>query len=548
MSLQLGNIKRRIVPRWRSSQRAANSPEFTALKAPKVATLPIAHVREELDEAQQAFEQAPSVGSAAEAMATMVLLSQGDRAKAPAAFVLANRDSAPFALVDMAQSISDGAPATYAQTPAHPNLAATTRVLLRTAPDNPMLWSDLARHYASLGDKKRAMRCMMTAQQLAPGHRWILRTMARFLIHHGDAGAAHKLLANHPRTGTDPWLIAAELACAQVAGRAPKFWRKATDLLKFDAVAPIHASELATAVAMMELEAGERKRARKLVHKSLAAPTENTLAQVFWAQEHQHLGSDQRIYDLVHSTRDAYEAEFKLTLAQGDLLTALEAAKTWRNDEPFAKRPLNEISYVASLLDAHDLAISTADQALQMDGRVDANLEMNRIFCLLSSGRLLPNRDRVQIARIGQQLRRAIEQEGSQAYHAMANLGLWHFRFGLAEDGRTAYKLAIAAARKVATTEVAALASTFAAREALLVNHAEAAADLKLATDLVAKSNSKVAEFYLRKVDALARAPADAASILAPQTASNFLHKQAPQSSIAVARTPKGYVITLGRR
>lgn len=523
MSLRQGKPDRRILPRWRGSKNAVSHSEFNSLK-------PQAKVKVDsgklIDESLQAFEKFKSVGTAAELISISQVSGKHARAEPAVSFVLSHQDIVPASLLSLAKSIrEDGKNPAVRVDPAHDDTnvsVALTRHLLRLKPDNPVLWSDMARHYASEGDKKQAVRCMKTALALAPNHRWMLRTAARFLVHQDDASAAHKLIANHPRTKYDPWLIAAELACAQVAARPPRFWKQANDVLKWEHFAPLHTSELATAVAMMELEVGERKKARKLVQKALVVPTENTLAQVFWAQENRHLNDAIALDQLVKSSTDAYEAKYRLSMGKGEFTKALEAANSWRNDEPFAARPCFEIAFVSAVLDDHDLTLKMARRVKRIDGKSDPTFDLNTIFARLSSGRLHPESDANELDGIKSSLFRmaGLEKHG---YHALANLGLLHYRFGDPDLGRQSYKQAIEMAIKSQQFESAAMAGVFAAREAILARDDNATAYLLEAKLLAGRAKNKAAEFYLRKLDALAKDPAQAPQILTPNSASRYL-------------------------
>jgi Tfp pilus assembly protein PilF len=411
-----------------------------------------------------------------------------------------------------------------------------------------MLWSDLARHFASYGDRKRANRCMKVALQLAPDHRWMLRTASRFLAHQDDPIAAHKLLANHPRTRHDPWLIAAELACSQVAERSPKYWRQANDILRFNRVAPLHISELATAVAMMELEGGERKKARKHIQKGLEAPTENTLAQLFWARENKHLSDGYELDQLVRTAEDAYEADYRLSLLQGNLPAALRAAEAWASDEPFAARPRTEIAFVASLLDNHDLTVKMAHAVHRLQGQSDPTLEMNAVFATLSSSKLTLENDSHDVDKLRFRLVRAIEQRNDGAYHAMANLGLWHYRFGDQDLGRELYQKSIGTAEKLHMLETAAMAATFAAREAILARDPVSTTVLQQARGLSKRSKNTASEFYLRKLDALSLCTERADEILSPTSAQRFLKLDKPTPVFGVEKHGKGLVLIVPKK
>lgn len=531
MSLQQGKSERRILPRWQASTKAAQTGGFASLKAPPKVTVISG---QQFDSVQESFLASPDVGTAAEMLAIALLEGKEATAKSAAAFIEEHAAKAPATLLRFARSaIHQGDEQALAVTKTQ---VRSARSLLRLNPDNPLIWSDMARHYASLGHKERANRCMRIALQLAPDHSWMLRTASRFFVHQQDADGAHALLANHPRTRQDPWLIAAELACAQVCGRTPKYWKQANEILRFDKFAPRHISELATAVAMMELEgAGGRKRARKLVVRGLLAPTENTLAQIFWAKQQKHLGNGFGLDELLRDANDAYEADFRRALAEGDLLAALRAARTWCVDEPFAARPKAEVAYIASLLDDHDLTAEMERAVIRIDGEADPTLRMNALFSKLSSGILTIEKNREELLRIRGSLVNAIEQKKDEAYHAIANLGLWHYRYGAIEDGWDLYQKAIAIAEKRFSLEAATQAAVFAAREAILSRDSRAPKILVQAKDLAKRSKNKACEFYLRKIDVLATSPDQANQILSPSSAERFLTVAAPEQEMTPA-------------
>ena len=218
MSLSSGKKPRRIIPRWRSSIKAAKNADFSSLKSPPRVIAPIdAELREQTED----FQRAPSIGTAAELVSTAILAGKREAASAAALFIVERRDSAPTTLMKLATSVLGETSAVDPASTKNDQHIAKTRRLLRINPDNPVLWSDMALHFASLGDRREALRCMKSALALAPNHRWMLRTAARFMVHQEDPVAAHKLIASHPLTRIDPWMMALELACAQVSGRAP---------------------------------------------------------------------------------------------------------------------------------------------------------------------------------------------------------------------------------------------------------------------------------------------------------------------------------------
>lgn len=313
--------------------------------------------------------------------------------------------------------------------------------------------------------------------------------------------------------------------------------------MRFDRFSSMHISELATAIAMMELESGNRKQARKLVHRGLIAPTENTLAQVLWAKETKHLGDGiAQLDSLVRERGDAFEADYKLRLKRGDIPAALTACRRWIEDEPFAARPKQEITYVAAFLDDHELTCAMAGQVLRIDGRMSVGLELNEIFAKLSGGRYSLG-EHAELQRVEARLQALTKVTGQVAVHATANLALWNYRHANAEVGKALYRTAIELARKVEGFESAAHAAIFAAREALRAGDPTADMELASAIELATRAGNEACLFYARKLEAAARAPALLDQILSPSSAAAFLK---PTRILKVDKERDGYVLTIG--
>jgi hypothetical protein len=82
----------------------------------------------------------------------------------------------------------------------------------------------------------------------------------------------------------DPWLLAAEVAVASVAGRRPMFVRQGRKVLESGRLPALQTAKLASAIATLEMTAGDTRSARRLFRESLVDPTDNSLAQAGWGQ------------------------------------------------------------------------------------------------------------------------------------------------------------------------------------------------------------------------------------------------------------------------
>src|SRR5262249_14991627 len=157
---------------------------------------------------------------------------------------------------------------------------------LRTAPRTPLFWTELARWYASLGQRDPADHAMRVALELSPSHRFVPRSAARLSLHLDDPERAHSLLRRAERTQTDPWLLAAEIAIAPLAGERSRWMKHGRRVVESQRFHPTAVSELASALATEAFMAGSGRDARRLFECSLELPTENAVAQAAWAARH----------------------------------------------------------------------------------------------------------------------------------------------------------------------------------------------------------------------------------------------------------------------
>ncbi|MDF3885523.1 hypothetical protein P3W83_24155 [Cupriavidus basilensis] len=394
---------------------------------------------------------------------------------------------------------------------------ARLRRLLRIDPRNPVLLVDLAREYAAIGKISAAQKAMSTALGLANDNRWIVRMAARFMIHAGLKDQAHTIVANHPQVKDDPWLLSAELALAQAAGRAPRFWTRAKNLLE-GRLAPQHLSELACAVGTLELSGGNNKKAKRNFRQALMAPSDNALAQIKWAER--TLRTSLATDSAVAGADRAFEARFWTDYYQGDMQGAFACAGMWRAEEPYSKRPATMRSYIASLLDDSKEVAAAAKLGL-MANPDDNTLQLNLIYAELSDVLELneaderPNVEAETIESFRRRLRRHL-RDSHYAGHAYANLGLIHYRLGFPEAGAIAYRMAseLAAAQndpiQEATTRI------FHAKEAILARSSSLEGVLAEARTAMLRVKSPGLKFYLAKLELLLVHPERRHEILSP--------------------------------
>jgi hypothetical protein len=516
------NSERRVLPLWRSAYSAAKSSELQPLPSTQVAPATFALSPSDLDDLLKDFSTNPSIGVAADAINSAVLSDRMEDAREPAAFILKS-SHIPVTLRKLAQKIigevCEERPELDLAEKSRPNIKRL-RHLLKIDPRSSVLLVDLAREYASVGKLKAADRAIQTALTYGGKDRWVSRMAARFYVHSDKKDKAHYLIANHPLVRSDPWMLAAEIAIAQAHGKGPTHWKRAKQLLE-GSLPPAHLSELACAVGTLEMESGTNRRARKYFAQALVKPTENSLAQLKWAERHlktnfetdQHLGHDHNV--------NAFEANFWASYYRGDLINAREFASKWLAQEPFSKRPATMLSFLFELLDDHQLGLEAANWGLRANPS-DNTLRLNKYFAEISAGwdgesdiQIMDKQDRIEKDLV------ALVYNQEESQHALANLGLLYYRQGRHLDGREAYDLATSTQIKHHNELSAAAAKVFHAREAV-IHRCEWASDvLADAKSTIEKAASPGLRFYLAKIETAFKHPEQVAQIFSKTSEEN---------------------------
>ena len=329
------------------------------------------------------------------------------------------------------------------------------RNLLRAEPKDPISWVELSRAYAILGLGEQAKQSMIVAVQLAMNNRFVLRSASRLWIYLDDIEKAHDLIVRADRTPHDPWLLAAEIAIGSVAGRKPRFVKTARRMLTERRFLPIHISELASAVATLELSSGSVRRSRQLFELSLKSPTENSIAQAAWASRHNSIIHLKEEY---LDRPNTFEARYWSFYSQGQWEKAINECKLWHFDQPFSSRPSTQGSYVAgTALEDYSLNKQFAEQGL-IANPSDFTLWNNLAFALINLGNIQRGREALSRAS-----RLQISDEDRVVLQATQ--GLLAFRTGDVAVGRQLYLDARSNARKMQDNRLFALASAYHAIE-----------------------------------------------------------------------------------
>jgi len=339
------------------------------------------------------------------------------------------------------------------------------------SPRNAIVRVDLARIYAILGQQRQAVRAMEIALRAAPTNRFVLRSACRLFVHIDEPDRAHELLQKSDRTRSDPWLMAAEIAAASVAERGALSAKRGRRLLEAASLSPHHLAELASAIATLDLSAGDARKARRWFRQSLADPTENAVAQAGWAS--QRVSGVEVGRDLIEKAR-SHEAEALRDYREGRWSEAIKSCEAWLLDEPFSSRPAALGSYLASVA-AHDYRLAEQLARRGLTANPDDPLLINNLVVALA------NQGRVEEAE--GEFRRIQTGTAEALLRAtlVATEGLLHFRRGAVVQGRDFYRKAMELATGASSRRTLALAAVHLAREELLARSEEALPALQVA-------------------------------------------------------------------
>ena len=462
MSGKLDTPRRRIVPRWRPSKvQARLNPTGERPSAAEP------DGQEEVAELLRQFRETGSAHVASDLMGAAYVFGCTEEALEAARHLLRAAHHAPPVAVEIAKTLVEGV-----DTPVQPTVPgigelarreriAGLRTVLRASPRNPLTWLDLAREQAILGQTAAASRPIRISLALAPNSRLVLRSASRYYLHAEERERAHDILRRTPRVGSEPALLAAEIAAAGAAGRTSRLIKHGRRLVRSGQFSPRGVSELAAALGTIEAEAGSGRAARKLLTKSLEDPTENAVAQCSWLANKHRLGSFEVPPQLFQTPR-SFEANAWALMNQGEYEESVVSAMDWLHDEPFASRPAAHGSFLSSMvLGRYDEAADFATQGLIANPH-DPYLLNNATFAYGINNKL--DEAQLYLNRLNQL---SLEPEHRPMH--LATSGLIAYRNGDAVLGRDLYKRAAQAAIELGRYTEAVWALLLAAREEDLI-------------------------------------------------------------------------------
>ena len=473
---------RRVIPRWRSSWLTAETVESWSQIKPNDS-----RKSSDIEDKLKEFANYKTVPVAAELMFLASSIGDNDAAKMAAQIIVNSAQRiGSSSLVKTAKLVlgSDDRNRTLAHSR---DFVRDARKLLDIDYRNPVLLIDIARELTSRGHEESARRYIRTAAALAPSSRFIVRAAARFYLHVGEHDVAHDLLKRSPLLLSDSWVQASEIAVATLRGRTSNLVKRFADSLASVGDISHHLSELASAVATIELQNGANKRAKKLFQKALLHPNDNSLAQAEWAASKLNLVVD----DTTLKTPFSFEANSYNAYRKLNISESISCAEKWAIDEPFASRPFNALCFLYSIEGRFSEAKKAAEDAVRVDEEESLPTSLNLIFSQIQAGDL----DAAYLA----VLRLSKHSDAKKfSAHILANAGALAYATGEHKLGGEFYQRAIQAARVRSDRHTEALATAFYARTAIASADEKAEEILKDAVEKVERLPSPGAIYMLR--------------------------------------------------
>lgn len=450
MASLLDDESRNVLPNWRDYDKTARLGEFgsTAIHSPHFEYFPI-------DEYIYAWQNNKSIPYAGDLISAAILnghQTNNDAIEA-ARFILSHQDEATEILVRTAQSMiaspEDKLGSNQLSISQKIDRIANQEVFLRNEIKllkhsrnycylNPIAYCEMARCYVTLGQFDKAKQAIETALHLAPNHRYVCRSAARFYLHIDDDDHARYVISKNPALLKDPWLLASEIAINTLMERNSRYIKKGAELITSQNYSLFSLSELSSALGSVEMINGNRKKCRNYFKTALLNPNDNSLAQAqFLLSKHSDLTFE---FGGNIAIPNAFEAKAINALINDDYSKSLFSAVDWIDDMPYSRRPVQFAANIAySFIKDYDIAIRLLDLGLNANPNNSTFLNNKAYACALSG--------KIEDAeRIIQETKKLILPKDT-VICLTATEGLTEFRKGNIEEGRRLYFEAIKMAK-----------------------------------------------------------------------------------------------------
>lgn len=466
---------RHIIPNWRSFENTAKLGELNGSKGINLDS----SFRPDISDLVEDWEDFKTIGVAGDILGVALVCNQEDDPKVReiSNFILQNKQLATNAIIEAAQNVLKPKNETIELNfdIKKPNSFDDKSNLfeiyikinslkkhLTKNPYNSISWIEIARYYSILGQEAKAERAIKNAFFLSPENRFVLRSVARFFVHIGDFELAHDIIRKSELTKHDPWLLATEISLATLRERGSRFTKSGLQIVESGSFHPFNITELAGALATLEMKNSNIKKSKKLFEQSLIQPNDNSLAQAEWASQ-----EDKKL-DPINSSQfqlvNSFEAVAMELCDQEKWQESIDFSQKWFLDLPFSKRSVLFGSQIASSkLNNHDQAVELGKLGL-ISHPNDAHLLNNIIYSLC-----LQNKTEEAEKYLNDVKKDDINSKDDTGICLTATRGLYLFRKGFPDIGRQLYMESMKMAKDSGNRYLNSLALVNFIREEILI-------------------------------------------------------------------------------
>lgn len=494
MSNSIIDSDRQVIPRWRSFPITKRLGELKIVNNSKNFS---ERVRQEtFDNKIKKWNGNNNIFNASELIGSAVIYGHEGSVKDAAEYIVKYKEKVSNAALEIANNIlniklSSGKEKNrIVKTDLIRSNIRLLKNSLNENPKDPISWMDLALAYTSIGKSKRAGRCVQSALHLGEENRFIIRSAARYFIHKDDVERAHELLKNSQIVKYDPWVMAAEVACSQAAKKSSKYALKAIKLLKNKEYHPSNITELASAVGTLEISSGGRRKGKNLIQKSLEIPSENSIAQASWLNQHDKYNPKDTD---INGFNNSFEAKVWYSYKEGDLEDSVIAAANWFKDQPFSSRPAIHGSFITACgFENYEKSKLFCEQGL-MCNPDNPTLINNLVFALINQNNL--NDAQKYISKYFNN-----NWMGEDQITWIATLGLYNYKIGNTQLARDLYEQTILQGRKKKFDRLERMALLYYANEELELNDKDAILVVKRAIEKNKKTKDPIERILVSRL------------------------------------------------
>jgi len=430
-----------VIPKWLPFFKVCNDRDYNFPRKKDFIINPKteASIRRDYSD----FKNNPTVLSASDLLSSAIAINHMEIARDVARYLKSRKDVNDIT-IHLAERILDENSRCTPE-PGFIVQISTLRQFLSKYPKNPIYWIELARLYTVKGYIKKANRAVISALSLAPFDRYIVRCGFRFFIHIDECEKAFYYVNKAVNFTSDPWLRATQLNAAILneskLGRIRKPNPKAIPSGQI-----FHYSEYIESIGILELLAGNDKKAKKNFKLAWSDPSENVIAHGDWVLRNRFPSlADSSGLDFSKSLEaSAWQNYYRLKLA-----TALDYARDWCLQEPYSTHPFLCGSEIACQARKSDESIRFSKEGLKGNPN-NLSLKNNLAYAYLLSN------NQTEAENILSTYPKTLSEDEKIYY--LATKGLLNYKKGNISLGRSLYLESISLSEKTHNPKLAASA------------------------------------------------------------------------------------------